>query len=270
MRAPVLLMFSWAEIRRKINNEREATLYSQDALLLIGHGSTDLPEAARPLREHAAKLHQTGTFKETAVGMLNGEPNATEAFRSLNAPVVHVVPFFLEDGYFTRIAIPDLLSPLADSSKLIHFRRPIGTHEELPGLIEKRLLRHCELYGISPKFLSVLLAGHGSSRNPGRAFMARRHAARLEATGRFSAVRTAFLEEPPLVAETLATSRGNPVAVVGYFANAGAHATQDLPRMIAEERHYRGTNWPPVHDLGTIGGDEGMPRLILDLVQAPR
>ena len=245
-------------------------MLTQDALLLVGHGSTTMANAARPLMAHAGVLRAAGQFGEVAVGLLRGEPRLTAAFDSLTAPVVHVVPFFMEDGYFTRIAIPDALLPRAGGSRVIRFCRPVGTHDGMTGVLEARLARHCEIFGIAPKSLSVLLVGHGSSSHPGRARTLRRHATHLESLGRFGWVRIAHLEEPPLVAATLAGVRGHVVAVIGYFANEGAHATQDLPALIAAERLQRGTNWPPVHDLGAIGNDAAMPRLILDQVTALR
>jgi sirohydrochlorin ferrochelatase len=243
-------------------------VFTQDALLLIGHGSTTVMGAARPLLAHAKVMRASRRFAEVAVGMILGEPNAGAAFGELNAPVVHVVSFFLEDGYFTRIAIPDLLLPLASGSRVIRFCQPIGSHDGVSELIENRLLRHCDLFGTRPKSLSVLLVGHGSAQNPGRARALKRHAAALEAKGRFGWIRIAYLEEAPFVAEALASARGHVVAVVGFFVNEGAHATKDLPDLIATERNQRGTHWPPVHDLGPIGADEAMPRLIMDLVAA--
>ena len=68
-----------------------------------------------------------------------------------------------------------------------------------------------------------------------------------------------YLEEAPFVAEALASARGHVVAVVGYLVNEGMHATKDLPDLIAAERDQRGTHWPPVHDLGSIGADAAMP-----------
>jgi sirohydrochlorin cobaltochelatase len=243
-------------------------VFTRDALLLIGHGSTTVIGAARPLLAHAKVIRDTRRFAEAAVGMVLGEPNASAAFSELTAPVVHVVPFFVEDGYFTRIAIPDLLLPLASGSRVIQFCQPIGSHDGVSALIESRLLRHCDLFGTRPASLSVLLVGHGSAQNPGRARALRRHAAALETKGRFGWIRTAYLEERPFAAEALASARGHVVAVVGFFVNEGTHATKDLPDLIATERNQRGTHWPPVHDLGTIGADEAMPRLIMDLVTA--
>jgi len=241
-------------------------VFTRDALLLIGHGSSVLPDAARPLMAHAEVLRASGRFGEVAAGMLLGEPNAAAEFARLTATVVHVVPFFLDDGYFTRIAIPDLLLPLASGTRVLNFCQAVGSNEGIAALLESRVMRQCEMFGIDPKSLSLLLAGHGSAKNPGRARTMRRHAATLANGGRIGWVRVAYLEEPPYIAEALANSRGHVGAVIGYLLNRGLHATSDLPNLIAAERFKRGTHWPPVHDLGAIGTDPAMPRLIMEQV----
>jgi len=241
-------------------------VFRRDTLLLVGHGSTRLPDAARPLLDHAEVIRRSGRFSEVKVGMLLGEPNLAVVFATLTTSFVHVVPFFLDDGYFTRIAIPDLLLPLASEQRVIRFCQPVGSHDGIAGLLEARLLRHCEMFGTDPKSLSVLLVGHGSAQNPGRARLLKHHATTLEIRGRFGWVRIAYLEEAPFVTKAMANARGHVVAVIGYLANEGMHAIKDLPDLIAEERVQRGTHWPPVHDLGSIGADEAMPRLIVDQV----
>jgi sirohydrochlorin cobaltochelatase len=244
----------------------EAPVFARDALLLIGHGSERLPNAARPLLAHAKVIRETGRFAEVRVGMLFGGPNVALVSATLSAPVVHVVPFFLDDGYFTRIVIPGLLLPFASASRVIRFCPPVGLHDGIAALIETRLLHHCETFGTNPKSLSVLLVGHGSAQSPGRARTLLRHAATLEAGNRFGWVRVAYLEESPFVAEALASVRGHVVAVIACLVNEGKHTIDDLPRLIAAERDERGTHWPPVHDLGAIASDEAMPRLIMDQV----
>jgi sirohydrochlorin cobaltochelatase len=245
---------------------QEAPVFTHDALLLIGHGSTVVQSAARPLLAHAEVIRASRRFREVAVCMLLGEPDAASVVRTLTSPIVHAVPFFLEDGYFTRIAMPDLLLPFGSASRVIRFCPHVGSHAGITEVLESRLLRHCEMFGIDSKSLSVLLVGHGSAQNPGRARSLRRHVAALEARGRFGWIRIAYLEEAPSVADALSCARVHVVATVGYLANGGIHATQDLPALIAAERDQRGTHWPPVHDLGSIGSDEAMPRLIMDLV----
>ena len=243
----------------------EAPVFTRDALLLIGHGSNGTQDAARPLLAHAEVIRASGRFAEVAVGMLRGEPTVEAAFAALTAPVVHVVPYFLEDGFFTRIAIPDLILPRA-GERMVRSCQPVGLHPGMSELIGARLIRHCEMFGTAPKSLAVLVVGHGSQRNPGRARALRQHAERVDATRRFGVVRVAHLEETPMVLEALAGIRGYVVAVIGYLANAGQHATKDLPGQIAIERGLRGANWPPVHDLGSIGTDEALPRFLMDQV----
>ncbi len=245
-------------------------MFARDALLLIGHGSDRIPDAARPLLAHAEVVRESGRFGEVKVGMLFGEPNIASILATLTAPLVHVVPFFLNDGYFTRIVIPGLLLPFVSASRVVRFCPPVGSHDGIATLVESRLLRHCETFGTDPKSLSVLLVGHGSAQSPGRARTLLRHAATLEAGGRFGWIRVAYLEESPFVSEALASTRGYVVAVIACLANEGTHATNDLPCLIAAERDERGTHWPPVHDLGSIGADEAMPQLIMDQVMAAR
>lgn len=245
-------------------------MFTRDALLLVGHGSERLLDAARPLLVHAKVIRETGRFAEVKVGMLFGEPKLTSVVASIDAPVVHVVPFFLNDGYFTRIVIPGLLLPFASASRVVRFCPPVGLHDGIVAVIESRLMRHCETFGTDPKSLSVLLVGHGSAQSPGRARTLLQHAATLESGGRFGWVRVAYLEESPFVGEALASARGHVVAIIACLANEGKHATNDLPCLIAAEREERGTHWPPVHDLGSIGADEAMPQLIMDQVLAGR
>ena len=254
-----------ASCRIRNRDHQEEPLFSRDALLLVGHGSSRKPGAARPLHAHAETIRAMGRFADVAVGMLLGEPSAAAAFQSLSSPVVHVVPFFMEDGYFTRIGIPDLLLPLTGEDRIVRFCRPVGSHDRVADVLQARILRHAEMLGTDPKSVSAVLTGHGSTRDPGRARNLKRHAAKLAATGRFGWVRVAYLEESPLLAETLASGRGHVTAVIGYFANHGGHAKVDLPALIAAERTHRGTVWPPVHDFGTIGDDAGMAELIVDL-----
>ena len=245
-------------------------MFTRDALLLIGHGSERLTDAARPLLAHADVICEAGRFAEVKVGMLFGEPKLLPTVASLRAPVVHVAPFFLNDGYFTLIVIPNLLLPLASASRVLRFCPPVGSHDGIETLVEARLLDHCETHGTDPKSLSVLLVGHGSAQGPGRARTLLRHAATLDTGGRFGWVRVAYLEEAPLVADALANARGHVVAVLACLTNDGVHAAQQLPCLIAAERDVRGTHWPPVHDLGSIGSDEAMPQLMMDQVMAAR
>jgi sirohydrochlorin cobaltochelatase len=232
-----------------------------DALLLVGHGSSRHPDAARPLLGHAAALLADGAVAEAAVGLLRGTPDAASALAGLTAPLIHIVPFFMEDGWFTRTAVPaalGLTGPWTDRGpRRLHYCPPVGPHPGLATLIERRTLQAVA----DPADCTLVLVGHGSSRRPGRRLALHAHQATLLATRRFAAVLTACLEEPPFLPAVLAGVPAGPVAVIGLFAGEGGHVREDLPGLLSSARVQRGA---ALIDLGTVGDDPLMRGIILD------
>jgi sirohydrochlorin ferrochelatase len=213
------------------------------------------------VQAHAEALRAQRRFADVAVGLLNGEPPAPEALAALSPHVVHVVPFFMEQGWFVREAIPRALGD--GHGHELRYHSPVGVHPDLADLARARVQRAC---GTDTARFAVLLVGHGSARAPGRPMALHRHVAALSAAGHFAQVRAAFLEEPPLVADALRDWRMLPVAVVGWFAGEGGHVREDLPALLHAEREARGDAGAPLLDLGVIGDDPAMPRIMLDQV----
>lgn len=238
--------------------------WAGQALLLVAHGTQRYVDAGRAVHTHAATLRAEGCFSEVAVGFLNGAPTPAEALAALAASVVHVVPFFMEQGWFVREAVPRALSGVP--GRRLHYHPPVGTHPDLPALAALRV-QHAT--GADAAQFAVLLAGHGSARSPGRPLALHRHADAVAATEIFAQVRAAFLEEPPFIADALRDWRTLPVAVLGFFAGDGGHVQEDLPALLAAEHAQRGTKGAPVLDLGTIGNDPAMPRIILEQAAIP-
>lgn len=221
-------------------------------LLLVGHGSARHADAGAVARAHADALREH--FDQVVVGLLNGRPGIAEALDTLRPGRVDVVPFFMEDGYFTRVAVPKALEQAPRRGLDLISHPPLGVHPGFAEVIRRRI----------PADLPVLLVGHGSSRSPGRRLAAHDHAEALRGTGRFPLVATAFLEEPPFVAEALAAIGDRPVVVLGLFAQFGTHARDDLPALI----NTQGRRHKPI-SLGIIGDDPGLRPLILDLTAKP-
>ncbi len=235
--------------------------WPDDALLLVAHGATRFANAGRLLHAHAEVLRAQCRFADVAVGLLNGTPSAAEAMAALAQHVVHVVPFFMEQGWFVREAIPRALGDGRDRE--LRFHNPVGMHPNLADLAVARVQRAC---GADATRFAVLLVGHGSAHAPGRPMALHRHVEALSAAGRFGQVRAAFLAEPPLVADALRDWRAWPVAVVGWFAGEGGHVREDLPASLSAEQAARGDAGAPLLDLGVIADDPAMPRIILDQV----
>lgn len=248
---------------------RCATTWSDDALLLVAHGATHVADAARPLHAHADVLRARQRFAAVAVGLLNGTPSVADALAALPPHRVHVVPFFMEQGWFVREAVPRALGDGAGHALLFH--PPVGVHPGLATLAAARVRRAAGFAGIlgAAAGIAVLLVGHGSARAPGRPMALHRHAAALATTGGFADAHATFLEEPPLLADALRDWRDRPVAVLGFFAGEGGHVRDDLPGLLAAAQAARGPAAPPLLDLGVIGDDPAMPDIILDQVSRP-
>lgn len=91
----------------------------------------------------------------------------------------------------------------------------------------------------------------------------------MAATELFARVETACLEEAPFVAEALAGLRAHPVVVIGFFANQGGHAREDVPALVAAEQAVRRDPAAPdpghaVRFHGCVADDPMMVRIIVD------
>jgi sirohydrochlorin ferrochelatase len=235
--------------------------WREDALLLIGHGAPRFADAGRILEAHAETLRHGGYFNEVATGWLSGTPSALDALASLSARVVHVVPFFMENGWFVREGVPAAFGAVG---RAMCFHPPVGIHPDMAVLAAARVER---AYGTATG-LSLLLVGHGSARTPGRRMALHRHADWLASTGRYARACAAFLEEPPFMADVLTAWRAEPVGVLGFFSGEGGHVRDDLERIVRSERAQRGGSGAALIDLGLIADDPGLPEIILQQVAA--
>jgi sirohydrochlorin cobaltochelatase len=241
---------------------------AEDALLLIAHGSSRYTDAARVLRGHVQRISAAGSFREVEMGLLNGTPSVAEAVARLTAPVTRVVPFFMENGYFSRVVVPHTLG-LADAVRGRFLLCPaVGVHPGMAELITARVLDRCGERGIEPAATSVVIVGHGSARAPGRALALHSHVKRVAAMGVFAAVNAACLEEAPFLADVLRGQRDRAVAVLGFFAGEGGHVRDDVPTLIAAEQSARGPGGPEVHYLGPVAEAPAMTQIILDQAHA--
>jgi sirohydrochlorin cobaltochelatase len=235
-----------------------------DALLLIGHGSERYPGAGAAMLRHADALRADARFGRVEVALLNGAPSVQEALARIGSAFVRVVPFFMEDGYFCRVAVPAALG-----GRPALFCPPVGVHDGMAGLIERQALAACDGWGVPSRGAAVLVVGHGSASAPGRPLALYRHAARVAATELFARVEAACLEEAPFVADTLAGLRAHPVVVIGFFANQGGHVRDDVPALVAAEQAARlwvlgGGAGHKVRFHGCIADDPMMVQIIVD------
>ena len=224
------------------------------------------------MHRHAETLRARGWSVEVAV--LTGSPSAGEALGRIGEATVRVVPFFMEDGYFSKVAVPKALEAalagaVASSSRVTTWLAPpVGMHDGMAGIIERQALAGCAELGVAPGTAAVVVIGHGSSSAPGRSLALHRHCSRVAAMACFARVQAACLEEAPFVADVLAGLRGYPVVVVGFFANQAGHVLDDIPALLAAERAARGGAGLPVRFHGCVTDDPAIAAIILEQAAA--
>ncbi len=254
------------------------------ALLIVGHGSTQNPDSSTPYFEHAEEIRARGVFGEVRCCFWKEEPGLTEAEFMLDAAEVYVVPDFISEGYFTRGIIPRELRLSAASTrrggKVFHYCQPVGVHPGMTAIILRRARETAP--DVAPQDATLVIVGHGTGLNDNSARAIHDQVGFIAASGAgYAAVRAAFMEEEPLVADWAGFSPTPNVIVVPFFIADGLHSYQDIPVLLGIEpevgpaasqrevfrhnpHHLHGKN---LYYTPAIGAERGIADVILDQVR---
>jgi sirohydrochlorin cobaltochelatase len=217
------------------------TAFLDSALVLVGHGSTLNPDSSAPTHAHARSLRMRGFFREVLSCFWKEEPSMREVWRMIESKTIYVVPVFISEGYFTQTVIPRELElegrlTFRDGKK-IYYCDPVGSHPRMTDVLLHRAREVAP--GVSPEVTSLFIVGHGTDLNDNSAKAAKQQAAQIRAMGEYGQVVSAYMEEPPLVAEWHKISQQPNVVIVPFFIADGLHSVQDIPVLLGIERETR-------------------------------
>ncbi len=240
----------------------ELGAWQRAALVLVAHGTGEGGNAA--LNSHVKALEARRLFAQVAGATLTGGADPEKVLDAIKAPETYVVPFFMTDGS----AVHDILhrrlgltGPVTErGGRRIVLSAPVGLNPRLSKLIVRRAQALSRERAIIPETATLLLIGHGSTRNPASHRTTEAHATRTRKGHIFAAVATAYLDEQPILAQSVASLVG-PAVAVGLFSKDGLHASHDVPPILAARK-------PAVPYLGAIGSDPEMADLIIDQVKS--
>ncbi len=216
------------------------------------------------LDRHARALRATGAFAEVRAASLFGREPLDRCVAGLAASSAFVVPMVMSAGRTVSEHLAGAVDRLGAAAVLPPnpcLCPPLGLHPGLADLVVRRAREALARRGSDPARATLLVVGHGSLRDPASRRAAGLQAGRIRAHGAFARVVTAFLEEPPRLADVVPGLAG-PLAAVGLFAANGVHAGRDIPAALGRNPAAQ------VLYLGAIGEDEAIPALVLDLVRA--
>lgn len=201
----------------------------QPRLLLLGHGSSKHPDSSQSVRAHADLLRKRGRFSEVRVAFLKEEPLVRDVLEFVSFGDVRVVPDFLAEGYFTQQVIPGLLK-LDSMPESVSYCQPVGSHPMMQELIAEAA--DGLLGGWKKEDVSLILVGHGSTKNTRSKESLLKHIEGLRQSSSFGQVADLWLEESPFVSEWESVATWSKVIVVPFLLNDGQHGGWDIPDLL--------------------------------------
>lgn len=270
--------------------------YSDAALVLVAHGSSVNADSATPAWRQAEELRRRGLFARVDAGFWKQPPSIRAVVEGRTEPRVFVVPMMISEGYFTEQVIPRELGFLAEGEatfarvqrrgqQVWYYCEPIGTHAALAELLLAQaravVTRHPFPRAPEPAETALLVAGHGTERNPNSRRAVERQVERLRQIGGYGEVHAIYMEESPRIGDGYGLTARRHLVVVPCFVSDGLHGNEDIPVLLGEpeatvrERVRRGQ--PPwrnpterqgkrVWYTGGIGSDPRIADIILERV----
>ena len=223
--------------------------FSNDALVLIAHGSTVNAQSSAPTRRLTAELRARNIFAEVACAFNLEEPKIDDVPKLVSAKRIFIVPITISEGHFTEQTIPRRLGLAAagetdyeriqqrDRRTLIYCH-PIGTHASMTEVLLARaaeiVARHP--FPRAPKSAesALFIAGHGTRKNVNSRKAIDRQVDLIRARGEFADVQAAFMEESPFIGDCYGATEAKYIVMVPFFIADGLHTVEDIPVLLGE------------------------------------
>jgi sirohydrochlorin cobaltochelatase len=225
--------------------------FGDSVLVVLGHGTELNADSAAPVYQHAAELRRRNLFAEVREAFWKQEPQIKDVLRSLSARRVFMAPLFISEGYFASEVIPRELGfeiqssnfkvqSLPDSSRVLHYCKPIGSHDSMTAVILARARGIVEKFPFprapKPGEITLFIAGHGTEKHENSRQPVDRQVSLIRALNLYGGVHAIFLEEDPRIPECYGLARTKNLVVVPFFISDGLHTQEDIPVMLGETR----------------------------------
>jgi len=217
--------------------------FSDAALVVLGHGTTQNPDSDRPVFQHAAELRRRGGFREVREAFWKQPPQVKAVLATLHVPRVFIVPLFISEGHFAGEVIPRELGfsarpTLNHQQTTMHYCRPVGTHDRMANVILARARAVIEQFPFprapKPDDTTLFIAGHGTERNEQSRRSIEHQVEIIQGQRRYAAVHAVFLEEPPRIQDCYSLAQTRNLVVVPFFISDGLHVVEDIPVLLGE------------------------------------
>ena len=229
--------------------------FTNDALLLIAHGSTVNSQSSEPTRRLADNLGQRKLFAEVECAFKLEEPSISDAVKHLNAKRIFAAPVTISEGQFTEEIIPFHLGlctkgqcdcPIGEcnyprravlNGKEIIYCKPVGTHYTMTDLLLGRAKEIVEKHPFpkkpQPSEICLIIAGHGTKRNANSRKAIEAQVDLINKKSEYADGQSAFMEEAPLIEDCYEATESRHIVMVPFFAD-GLHTVEDVPILLGD------------------------------------
>jgi sirohydrochlorin cobaltochelatase len=220
--------------------------FSDAALVVLGHGTTQNENSAAPVFQHAAELRRRKIFAEVREAFWKQEPQIKKVLPDISAPRVFIVPLFISEGWFSTEVIPrelgfaSGLSTVRSPLSTIFYCQPVGTHDSMTEVILSCAKKTVEQFPFprapKPETITLFIAGHGTEKNENSRKAIERQVGLIRAMNRYAGVRAIFMEESPRIADCYQLATTKNLVVVPFFISDGLHTQEDIPVLLGEAK----------------------------------
>ena len=246
-----------------------ADSFDQQALLILGHGSSRNPSSSKATKDAALAIEKKGDFASVHCAFWKEKPDFQDVWDQIEESHVYVVPNFISEGYFTREVIPRELKLSGDitqrANHLLHYCEPVGLH---PGMTRLLINRANQAVGIPPENISLVLVGHGTEQSSTSTLAIQDQVEKIRQSGiPFKEVIATYLDEPPYLSDWESLTSAPYVVAVPFFISEGLHTQEDIPRILELKTNgslTRRSGKRTIHLTSPVGVDPAIPEMIID------
>jgi sirohydrochlorin cobaltochelatase len=219
--------------------------FSDDSLVVLGHGTTLNDQSAAPVLQHVAELRRRCVFGDVYPAFWKQEPHIHKVLAQLNTPRIFIAPLFISEGYFSAEIIPRELGfrfpdqlTLKTPTSVVCYCHPVGSHPDMTKVILARATWVVKQFPFprAPKSseTTLFVAGHGTGRNEMSRQAVENQVALIREQNLYPAVHALFMEENPRISDCYALALTKHLVVVPFFISDGLHTVEDIPVLLGE------------------------------------
>ena len=211
----------------------EQAALDRPAVLLAAHGCHDGSPANDRVRALAAAVAARLPGRTVAACFNLGTPRFCDIFDGLDASCAVVVPLMASAGYFPTQRLPEELAKNARFPEIdLRTTPPLGTLDAVKRAAADRAVALVREFGFDPSRTTILVIGHGTTRNPQSGRTTLDVADLIRAALPAADASAAFLDQNPLLEDVGPTLSRPHVVVSPYLFGGGGHMNDDIPERL--------------------------------------